>query len=33
MRRIRLPIFEGMGFERLRTRALEAIYDEMVEAG
>lgn len=28
--RIRLPIFEGMGFERLRTRTLETIYDEMM---
>jgi len=29
--RIRLPIFEGMGFERLRVRALEAIHDELTE--
>ncbi len=28
--RIRLPIFEGMGFERLRTRTLETVYDEIV---
>ena len=29
--RVRLPIFEGMGFERLRTRVLDAVYDELTE--
>lgn len=28
--RIRLPIFQGMGFERLRARTLETVYDEMM---
>ena len=30
--RVRLPIFEGMGFERLRVRSMEAVYDELVES-
>lgn len=30
--RVRLTLFEGMGFERLRARAMEAVYDEMLEA-
>ncbi len=30
--RVRLTMFEGMGFERLRQRAMEAVYDELVEA-
>jgi len=30
--RVRLPMFEGMGFERLRARTMEAVYDELSEA-
>ena len=30
--RIRLPVFEGLGFERLRTRVLEAVYEELTGA-
>ncbi len=29
---VSLTLFEGMGFERLRVRAMEAVYDEMLEA-